>query len=141
MLRMSGLMGQLEGLYSITGQPLCIYGDPAYPLRVHLQAPYKGNLTIEQQHYNTSMSSVRMAVEWVFNDITSYFSYLDFKKNLKIGLSPVGNMYLTCGLLRNALTCLYGSTTSSANNPLFNNFYTKSSDFSRNICERINRLK
>ena len=23
------------------GHPLCLYGDPAYPLRVHLQAPFK----------------------------------------------------------------------------------------------------
>jgi hypothetical protein len=52
-------------------------------------------------------------VEWVFGDITNYFKFLDFKKNLKIGLSAVGKMYSVCALLRNALTCLYGSTTSS----------------------------
>lgn len=52
-------------------------------------------------------------MEWVFNDITSYFAFLDFKKNLKIGLSPVGTMYSTCGLLRNTLSCFYGSSTSS----------------------------
>ena len=38
---------------------------------------------------------------------------MNFKKNLKIGLSAVGKMYFVCALLRNALTCLYGSTTSS----------------------------
>ena len=25
------------------GQPLCLHGDPTYPLGVHLQAPFKGN--------------------------------------------------------------------------------------------------
>jgi hypothetical protein len=59
------------------------------------------------------MSSVRVGVEWVFGDVTNYFKFLDFKKNLKIGLSAVGKMYSVCALLRNALTCLYGSTTSS----------------------------
>ena len=59
------------------------------------------------------MSSVRVDVEWVFGDITNYFKFLDFKNNLKIGLSAVGKMYSVCALLRNALTCLYGSTTSS----------------------------
>jgi hypothetical protein len=59
------------------------------------------------------MSSVRVGVEWVFGDVTNYFKFWDFKKNLKIGLSAVGKMYSVCALLRNALTCLYGSTTSS----------------------------
>ena len=58
------------------------------------------------------MSDVRSAVEWVFGDILSYFAFLDFKKNLKIGLSLIGTMYSVCGLLRNAITCFYGSATS-----------------------------
>ena len=40
------------------------------------------------------------------------FNFLDFKKNLKIGLSSVGKMYIVSALLRNAVTCLYGNTTS-----------------------------
>ena len=58
------------------------------------------------------MSKVRIAVEWVFGDITNYFAFLDFKKDLKIGLSAVGKMYISCAVLRNAHTCLYKSTTS-----------------------------
>jgi len=58
------------------------------------------------------MSSVRVSVEWLFGDIVEYFKFVDFKKNLKIGLSTVGRMYIVCALLRNALTCLYGNTTS-----------------------------
>lgn len=115
MLRMSGLLEALEQYsYSPTDQPLCLYGDLAYPMRVHLQVPYQGaRLTNNEQSFNASMSTVRTAVEWVFGDITSYFAFLDFKKNLKIGLSPVGKMYAVCALLRNAITCLYGSSTSS----------------------------
>ena len=115
MLRMSGLLEALEQYsYSSTDQPLCIYGDLAYPMRVHLQVPYQGaRLSNDQQSFNASMSTVRTAVEWVFGDITSYFAFLDFKKNLKIGLSPIGKMYAVCALLRNAVTCLYGSSTGS----------------------------
>ena len=58
------------------------------------------------------MSEVRVSVEWVFGDIVNYFKFLDFKKNLKVHLSAVGKMYLACGLIQNAHTCLYGSTTS-----------------------------
>lgn len=115
MLAMSGLLPMLEAhCISPTGQPLCLYGDPAYPLRVHLQGPFKGAaLTAPQQLFNKSMSKVRTAVEWVFGDILEYFSFLDFKRNLKVGLSAVGKMCIICALLRNAHSCTYGSTTSS----------------------------
>ena len=93
------------------GDPLCIYGDLAYPLGRHLQAPYQnGNMTADQIEFNQSMSSVRVAVEWVFGDIINYYKFLDFK-NLKIGLSAVGKIYTVCTLLRNACTCLYGSNS------------------------------
>ena len=51
-------------------------------------------------------------MEWLFGDIINSFKFLDYKKNLKIGLSSVGKMYIVCALLRNALTCLYGNQTS-----------------------------
>ncbi|XP_068749237.1 uncharacterized protein [Montipora capricornis] len=115
MLRMSGLLGQLEQYsFNQTGHSLCIYGEPAYPLRVHCQVPFKrGHLRADEEAFNSPMSTVRSAVEWVFNDITPYFSFLDFKKNLKVGLSPVGTMYSTHALLRNAHTRFYGSSTST----------------------------
>ena len=115
MLMMSGLLDELE-MYSRSpnGNSLCIYGDPAYPLRVHLQSPYRhAQLTPEQSQFNSSMSAVRVAVEWVFRDVVGYFAFLDYKKDLKIGMSPIGKMYIVCALLRNALVCLYGSSTSS----------------------------
>ena len=43
----------------------------------------------------------------------NYFSFLDFKKNLKIELSAVGKMYIVCALLTNARTCLYLTSTST----------------------------
>ena len=48
----------------------------------------------------------------VFGEILNYFSFLDYKKNLEIELSPVGNMYCVFALLTNAHTCLYQSMTS-----------------------------
>lgn len=114
MLADSGLLGDLQRFaFSPTGRPMCIYGDMAYPLRVHLQTPFRHlPLAPPMQEYNESMSSVRIAVEWLFGDITNSFKYLDFKKNLKIGLSSVGKMYIVSALLRNAITCLYGNETS-----------------------------
>ena len=80
---------------------MCVFGDPAYPLRVHLQAPYRnGILTAMMEAYNTDMRSVRVTVEWLFGNIINDFKilYKYFKKNLKIGMSSVGKMYLVCAL-------------------------------------------
>lgn len=114
MLAASGLYTNLENFsFSPDGHPLCIYGDPAYPLRVHLQAPFRAvNLTPQMEQFNTTMSAVRVSVEWLFGDVINYFKFLDFKKDLKIGLSAVGKMYIVCALLQNAITCLYGNCTS-----------------------------
>ena len=94
------------------GRPLCIYGDPAYPLRPQLQAPFRNAvLTQNQKNYNMSISQVRSSVEWLFADKTNWFAFIYFTKNLKIGLSSIGKMYIVCALLKNARTCLYGSMT------------------------------
>ena len=113
MLAESGLLRDSEQYaFSTGGQPMCIYGDPAYPLRVNLQGPFQGAaLTPQMEMFNDSMSSVRVSFEWLFGDILNYFKFLNFKKNLKIGLSSVGRTYVVCALLQNALTCLYGNQT------------------------------
>ena len=109
---------------SPTGQPLCVYGDPAYPLRVHLQAPFREGVRFTPQMcaYNKSMSEVRVSVEWLFGDIANYFKFLDFKKNLKIELSSVGKLYMVSGILRNALTCL-ASQFFGLDSPLIHDYF------------------
>ena len=102
MLAQSSLLPQLQQFVHIpNGEPVCLYGDTAYPLRIHLQAPFRGIRTPQQEVFNTAMSNVRVAVERLFKVITMYFSFLDFKKDLKIGLSPVGKMYIVCALMIN----------------------------------------
>ena len=61
---------------------------------------------------NIILSKVRIGVEWVFGDITNFFKFLDFKKNLKIGLSPIGKLFIVCTLIMNFQTCLYRSMSS-----------------------------
>ena len=113
MLVDSGLLRDLEHYAHVDGRPMCVYGDPAYPHRVHLQAPFRNRpLTAEKEAFNKSMSRVRVTVEWLFGDIVNYFRFLDFKKNLKIGLSSVGKLYVVAAILRNALTCMQPNNTS-----------------------------
>ena len=66
MLTVSNLYDELENFarFSPTGAEMCLYGDPAYPLRVHLQAPFRiGTLTRDMEICNDSMTAVR--VSWV----------------------------------------------------------------------------
>ena len=84
MLHDSGLLMDLEAYaYSTTGVPMCLYGDPAYPLRVHPQGSFQNpHLTLLMEAYNNSMNSVIVSVEWPFGDIVDYFKFLDFKKKI-----------------------------------------------------------
>jgi len=63
-------------------------------------------LTPDMMAFNTAMSEVRVSVESLFGDIAEYFKFIDFKKNLKLGMSAIGKQYIVTALFRNVLTCL-----------------------------------
>ena len=82
MLAVSQLYDDLQNFaFDLIGRAMRLYGDPAYPLRVHLQALFRdGILTRDLEMLNESMSAVRSSVEWLFGDIINYFKFLDLKK-------------------------------------------------------------
>ena len=101
MLGVSGLSDQLRNFDQPNGEPYVTYGDPPYGLSRNILAPFRGaSITPQQQEFNKAMSRVRISV-------------LDFKKNNKVLLQPVGKYYLVASLLINCHTCLYGSLTST----------------------------
>ena len=75
MLEASQLYDDLQNFaFDPVGRGMCLYGDPAYPLRIHLQAPFRvGILTPDMEMFNATMSSVRSSVEWLFGHIVNYF--------------------------------------------------------------------
>ena len=112
MLGVSGLSNKLNRLQKPNGEPYVIYGDPAYGLTRNILAPYRGaQITDDRQEFNSKMSKLRVCVEWGFGKICWLFAFLDFKKNLKILLQPIGKYFLVATLLTNCHTCLYGSQT------------------------------
>ena len=114
MLRLSGLLPILEQrMHDAQGMPFALYGDPAYPLREHLMCPYRGAvLTNDQRRFNHAMSQVRQCVEWGFGDVRTNFAFVDYKKNQRLLLQPVGKYYKVAVLLTNCRACLYGNQTS-----------------------------
>ncbi|KAK3715350.1 hypothetical protein QZH41_010172 [Actinostola sp. cb2023] len=114
MLGVSGLSDKLQRFVKPNGEPYVIYGDPAYGLTGNILAPFRGARFSDDEHeFNARMSNVRVSVEWGFGKICQNFAFLDFKKNLKVLLQPVGKYYLVASFLTNCHTCLYGSQTST----------------------------
>ncbi|CAC5415893.1 unnamed protein product [Mytilus coruscus] len=116
LLRESGICGELPThMTTSTGDIYAIYGDPAYPMTTHIIKPFRGGvISAAQTRFNKKMSAVRTCVEWTFGKILTLFAFLDYKKNLKLYLQPVGKYYLVgCNgtILVNCHTCLYGSET------------------------------
>lgn len=86
---------------------LCIYHDFAYPERSHLMEPFRAGriISIENQ-WSKSMSNNITSIEWIFGDIINYIKLINFKKRLKLQLSPIlKNDHCLC---YNARACLYG---------------------------------
>ena len=108
-LAMSELLQTLQRFsHGPNGEVVCIFGDPAYSLRRSLLAPYNGaQLTQEQMDFSSSMSKVRVTIEWMPGEVINNFKFTDFKKNSKIGLSCVGKFYRVNAILTNAHTCFY----------------------------------
>lgn len=69
--------------------------------------------TANMEAFNKATSSVRLLVECFFDDVLNSFKFLDFKNNLKLGLSAIAKHNIVSALLRNTLTCFYGNTTST----------------------------
>ena len=107
MLMESGLLAQLQQHALFGNGLLSIYGDPPYPLSIHLQALFRGpHLTDDQKLCNKVKSFVRVSAEWLFGSAKKYFKFIDFKQKQRIGISPVGKVYVVCALLQNPNTCL-----------------------------------
>lgn len=87
-----------------------LYGDAAYPVTPQLMTPFRGD-SEDEKAFNKTMSQLRQCVEWEFGKIKTLFSFLDFKKNLKLLLQPVAKYYIVGTLLANCHTCIYSSQT------------------------------
>ena len=114
MLTNSGFLVWMNQQFDVNGLPLSQYGDSAYPLLRHLQVPFKQppNLNPLQIQYNTAMNACRESIEHTFAKPIQLFSFLDFKKNLKLFLSPIAKLYSVGVILTNCHTCFNGSQVS-----------------------------
>ncbi|KAG6946899.1 hypothetical protein JG687_00016463 [Phytophthora cactorum] len=78
------------------------FGDSAYSISRYVVTGYKQAILSTHQHiFNIEMSAVRTSVEWNFKLMKSTWAYVNFKKSLKVCLSPVGKFVRVAMLLTN----------------------------------------
>jgi hypothetical protein len=87
-----------------------LYEDPAYPQSELLfggfRCPAAGS---EEAIWNTQMSKVRETVEWLFKEIITKWSFLDFRASMKVFQFPVAKYFAVGAFLTNLHCCIYGS--------------------------------
>lgn len=116
MLYESGVLEEMEGNPGFKKRvlvrekeiftPYYLYGDPAYPCREHIQAPFKGTVRRGEAIYNNAWARVRIVIEQAFGMVTSLWHSLNFKTQEKTYLVPVGQRYMVSVILTNIHTCI-----------------------------------
>ena len=114
MLRDSRLLQMLRDLFPEGEKRYSLYGDPAYPQSELLfggfRRPAAGS---EEAIWNTQMSKVRETVEWLFKEIITKWSFLDFRASMKVFQFPVAKYFAVGAFLTNLHCCIYGSETAA----------------------------
>ncbi len=111
----SDIDAKLRQLQVNQRQKFSIYGDSAYILYdvdyVKARHNFQNN-TPRQILENRVLSSCRQTIEWDYGNLATMWSYLDFKKVLRMRRMKIANAYISGLILRNANNTFYGCNTS-----------------------------
>ncbi|KAF4029261.1 DDE superfamily endonuclease [Phytophthora infestans] len=108
MLRESGLLEYFDE-HQDTFEGKLLYGNPAYGTRKYIVSGYKGNsVSADESDFNSEMSRLRESVEWNFKCMKTLWSYVEYNKQQKVRLSPVGKFVKVAMLQTNCHNCYYG---------------------------------
>ena len=109
----SGILRRMSDLCRRTGSFFYVYGDPAYRLSRFVLRGFKGGATPAQKAFSTSMSKLRVSVEWGYGAVVNAWPLLDLRRRSKLGEVPVGKLYAAGVFLYNVQTCMYGNEVSA----------------------------
>lgn len=109
----SEIEDQLSLYLIVDGKQYCIYGDSGYNQRDFMDVPFQGGaLNADMRAFNKAMSEGRITIEWMFKEVKTFWTAVDFPRKLRVLQLPVGTMYLAGMLLCNMRNCFYANQTS-----------------------------
>ncbi len=86
-----------------------LLGDSAYPSNDVMNSIFnEQNLPISLVAFNAVMCPIRTSIEWGYEKILYYWTFLDFKKEMKIQGSDLLPMWYLSVFPTNCLTCTIG---------------------------------
>ena len=92
------------------GPVYCLYADGAYALSAWIMHGFiNPACNSPEALFNQRMSAVRIAVEWSFKNITQLFSFLDFRRQMRIFKTPVAQLYINAAFFSNLHCCFYSN--------------------------------
>ena len=96
------------------GTYFTLFLDLGYRLGQCVITPFRNrrNLSVEEQHWNRTMSRQRIAVEWSIGRIKTLFKLLNNKSQLKVLMSPVATYWFIACHLTNLHGIFYGNELS-----------------------------
>lgn len=101
---------KLQYVLEYYGMQSYSHGDSGYISRPYFEILFHcKHLSDAHRTFNESKSSVRMTVEWMFNELKLYWSTLDYNRKLRISESPVAAVCLSAMLLSNIRNTMYAS--------------------------------
>jgi nuclease HARBI1 len=116
LFHLSGLLDKLRSLMPAdgsNGRVYALYADSAYPQCAWIMHGFiNPTCNSPEALFNTLMSKARIAVEWAFKNVTQLWQFVDFRREMKIFKTAIGQFYVNCCFLTNCHNCFYGSQTS-----------------------------
>lgn len=106
-LESSGLCADLPRLF----RGYAIGGDGIFPTTAYIH-PIEMFDRLISPMLRKAYSSVRIAVEWLFNDITNHFQFLALRRKQHVWQTQPAMMYKVGAVLALARNCLYGNEIS-----------------------------
>ena len=80
--------------------PICVLGDPAYPLLPYVMKEFPGGgNTLQEQFFGWRLCSARMVIECAFGRLKGRFEAL--KREMDINLNDLPNVINACFFLHN----------------------------------------